>query len=106
MKKSLESDLPDEEIQARKFFEFETKRKRSHETFLDPSIFNDGSVPMNQVVTKFQINPKNLITPHDVERNFRLEQVFKELQFDEHDHVESSPEIPIHKTQMRFSNNA
>lgn len=107
LKKS--QDAPDDyEEVPRKFFEFDSKDKRSlefspyfkkshHDILIDPSVFNDGSVPMDQVIAKFHINPKFILTPNDVERNFKLDEIFKELQFDEHDRVESAPEIPFYK---------
>lgn len=112
LKKSQDSS--DDEVDAqdtpRKYFEFDVKDKRSLEfspyfkkshrdSFIDPSVFNDGSVPTDQIISKFRLNPKLILTPQDVEKNFELEKIFKELQFDEHDHVESAPEIPFYKTE-------
>lgn len=90
----------------KKYFEFDYKKKRDviyndniYDEFKmkDPSTFNDGSVPTDQVIPKYQ--PKLLLTPHEVEQNFQLEEIFKELHFDEHEPVEKAPEIPFYKTE-------
>lgn len=88
----------------RKYFDFDLKKKRdlqyrtSHrDNFNDPSFYNDGSVPTDQIIVKYK--PKKLLTPYDVEKNFKLDEIFKELQFDEHEHVEKAPEIPFYKTE-------
>lgn len=110
LKKSPDNDEDEDQETPRKFFEFDLKDKRSLEfspyfkkshrdSFIDPSVFNDGSVPTDQIFSKFRLNPKLILTPQDVEKNFELEKIFRELQFDEHDHVESAPEIPFYKTE-------
>lgn len=111
MQSSLENILkktqqqPLDESQPKKFFDFDAKKKRGiknqhRDNFIDPRVFNDGSVPTDQIISKFHINPKHILTPQDVDRNFKLEKIFKELQFDEHEHErESAPEIPFYKTE-------
>lgn len=83
----------------KKFFDFDLKRKRGvkSKNSLDYS-FNDGSVPIDEIITKFQ--PKRLLTPQDVEQNYQLEESFKELHLDEHEHIRPSPEIPFYKTEQ------
>lgn len=103
MKKS--EKIIDESPEApRKYFDFDLKKKRDlqyrkshHDNFNDPIFYNDGSVPMDQIISKY--HPKLLLTPHEVDKNFQLEEIFKELQLDEHEPLEKAPEIPFYKTE-------
>lgn len=110
LKKSSQEAIDDNEETPRKYFEFDFMDKRSIEfspyfkkshrdSFNDPSVFNDGSVPADQIISKFRLNPKLILTPQDVDKNFELEKIFKELHFDEHEDFESAPEIPFYKTE-------